>query len=101
MEKRSVDFLAFLNQNALDNFDTRHLKLSNAAAIDQEVNVRLRADGLVTARRCGSFIYYALAGDGARAVLRSTALPSSTSPVSATLMISPSAGRPERSPRRC
>lgn len=34
----------------------------------------------------------------ARAVLRSTALPSSTSPVSATLMISPSAGRPELSP---
>ena len=33
-----------------------------------------------------------------RAVLRSTALPASTSPVSATLMMSPSAGRPELSP---
>lgn len=42
------------------------------SALSQHLS-RLRADGLVLSRRAGSHIYYALAGEAARAVLRSLA----------------------------
>ncbi|MGE5516274.1 MAG: ArsR/SmtB family transcription factor [Bacteroidota bacterium] len=42
------------------------------SALSQHLS-RLRADGLVSCRRAGSHIYYALAGDAAKSVLRSLA----------------------------
>lgn len=42
------------------------------SALSQHLS-RLRADGLVNSRRSGSHIYYSLAGDAAKSVLRSLA----------------------------
>lgn len=42
------------------------------SALSQHLS-RLRADGLVNCRRAGSHIYYSLAGDAAKSVLRSLA----------------------------